>query len=218
MRVGVIADQHFPFEDKRYLPFVINTFDCYGVDHVLNIGDVADLYHAGKYVHDLNHLEPARELEKAQRCIDKWKLHFPMMDVCIGNHDARILKRATENGIVSDKWIKPFADAWNTPTWNWRKEFVIDGVLYTHGDGRGGITGARLLALNKGMSAVMGHSHRYAAVHFIAQQGRKHSLFGANVGCGVDKKSYAFAYAIDTTEWVHACAVVLDGNPIVVAM
>lgn len=217
-RVGIIADTHFPYEDRRYLPFILDTFAHYQIDTVLHIGDVLDLYHCSKYVHNPNKLEGTREMALAQRRVDQWQQHFPVMRVCAGNHDRRVIKRVEEGGVLTHKWLKTFADALGTPKWDWRMDHMIDGVLYTHGDNRGGITGARLLALNKGLSAVMGHSHRYAAVHLISQQGRRKTIFGMNVGCGVDKRSFAYAYAVDTTEWVHACGIVIDGDPIVVPM
>jgi predicted phosphodiesterase len=218
MKVGVIADTHFPFEDRRYFDFVRRTFDRLKVEHVVHIGDLIDLYHCSRFTHDPNKLEGSREMDKAIRRAQKWYAEWPEMDICWGNHEKRLSKRAEEGGILTDLWLRSFNEVLGTPTWNWGMEHFIDGVLYTHGEGRGGITGARLLALDRGSSVVMGHTHRYAAVHFIAQQGRRRTMFGMNVGMGVDKKSYAFRYATDTGAWVHACGAVLDGNPIVVPM
>ncbi len=217
-RVGIIADTHFPFTDRRYIPFIIRTFEHYKVDTYLHIGDLLDMYHCSRFVHNPNELAGTREMASAQRYVDRLKSVYPEMLVCSGNHERRVVKRAEEGGILTATWLRTFAEALDTPGWNWRLDHRIDGTLYTHGDNRSGMTGCRALALSKSMSACMGHTHRYAGIHLISQQGRRNTIFGMNVGCGVDKKSFAYNYAVDTTEWVHACGVVIDGDPIVVPM
>jgi hypothetical protein len=50
--------------------------------------------------------------------------------------------------------------------------------------------------------------------------GRHYKIFGMNVGCGIDHKSYAMAYAYDFPKPVISCGVVLNNGklPIVEPM
>ncbi|MDB2596634.1 hypothetical protein N9Y23_09990 [Pseudomonadales bacterium] len=41
-RVGIIGDTHLPFELEGYLDFCIDTFEAWGVDTVVHIGDMFD--------------------------------------------------------------------------------------------------------------------------------------------------------------------------------
>ena len=45
------------------------------------------------------------------------------------------------------------------------------------------------------MPTVIGHTHSSAGVHYTANE--RDTIFGMNVGCGIDVKRYAFAYGKD---------------------
>lgn len=60
------------------------------------------------------------------------------------------------------------------------------------------------------MSSVGGHIHTQEYVEWMV--GRKFRVFGMQVGCGVDSKSYAAAYAKNFKKQAIGCGVVLGGH------
>lgn len=50
--------------------------------------------------------------------IRKWNDAFPVATVCIGNHDERVIRKATEAGIPRIM-LRNYADIWQTPRWRW---------------------------------------------------------------------------------------------------
>ena len=79
-------------------------------------------------------------------------------------------------------------------------------TLYVHGEGGT----ARTKAKNDMMSTVQGHIHTQAYTEWMV--GRNFRIFGMQVGCGVDGKSYAAAYAKNFKKQAIGCAVILGGH------
>ena len=138
------------------------------------------------------------------------------MQVCIGNHDIRSYKLASDSGVAS-KWMKGFADVLEVPTWEFEESFEINGILYTHGTGTTGQNAAHMRALNLGQSVVMGHLHTESSIihHKIANE----VIFGMIVGCGVNEKSYGMNYAKNfPRKSIISCGIVLGDQPILSIM
>ena len=144
------------------------------------------------------------ELSQVINKVQKWAIEFPVADVLIGNHDRIIMRKAFDSAIPK-VWIKSYNDVLGT-NWNWQERVVYDGVQYTHGEGGT----ARTRAKNDMMSSVGGHVHTQAYVEWMV--GRKFRIFSMQVGCGVDSKSYAAAYAKNLKKQDIGCGVVLGGH------
>jgi predicted phosphodiesterase len=210
MIVGIIGDTQLPFTHPGYLDFCQDQFDAFNVKQVVHIGDVVDLHALSFYEHSPNGKSAQDETEQAKREVAKWKKAFPKVKTCIGNHDARHYRTARKAGIP-DQYIKTYAEIWDTPRWDWQMEHVIDGVLYEHGTGISGKDAAFNRAIAQRCSVVMGHTHSFAGVKYHANPTSR--IFGLNVGCGLDIRSYAFEYAKFTTNRpVLGCGVVVDGQ------
>ena len=92
--------------------------------------------------------------------------------------------------------FKPFREIWNLPKgWVDGFEFIIDDVLYKHGTGYSGKYSHIQAAMDSRMSTVIGHTHSVCGVQYIANE--RQIIFGMNVGCGISRKSLAFAYGKD---------------------
>ena len=90
-------------------------------------------------------------------------------------------------------------------------EFIIDGVLYKHGESCAGVNGALNAALRERMSVCIGHLHALAGVKYSAN--KRDIIFGANVGCGIDIKAYAFAYGkLSKDRPILGCTVVFNSG------
>ncbi len=85
-------------------------------------------------------------------------------------------------------WIKSFNEVLGT-SWNWTERAEYDGVQFVHGEGGT----ARTKAKNDLQSTVQGHIHTQAYVEWMV--GNNMKLFGMQVGCGLDRETYAAAYA-----------------------
>ena len=62
------------------------------------------------------------------------------------------------------------------------------------------------------MSSVCGHTHTSCYTQWLV--GKKFRVFATQVGCGIDAKSYAAAYAKNFKKQAIGCAVVLEDGTI----
>lgn len=203
-RILVIGDIHAPFELKEYLQFCKETYANYNCNQVIFIGDIIDNHASSFHISDPDGLGGGDELDLAIERIQEWALTFPVADVMIGNHD-RIIMRKAFDGQIPSRWIKDYNDVLGTD-WNWVESIVYDNVLYEHGEGGQALTKAK----NNMMSSVCGHTHTEAYVKWLV--GKNFKVFGMQVGCGVDSKTYAAAYAKNFKKQAIGCGVVLGGH------
>ena len=215
--VLVIGDLHSPFIRKGYLEHCLKIREQYQCNEVVFIGDVVDNHYSSYHDADPDGFGAGEELDRAIYHLKEWHQHFPKAKVCIGNHDAIICRKAFSSGI-SNRWIKDYDDVLGTPGWDFRNQHEIDGVIYTHGTGSSG-KGATKRVREWQCSIVQGHIHTEAYVDWYCN--KEYRLFAMQVGCGVDDRSYAMAYARNfTKKYIVSCGVVLNNGtlPIVLPM
>ena len=203
-RILVIGDLHCPFDLDEYLKFCKDTYARFNCNQVLFIGDIIDNHYSSYHETDPDGFGGGAELDKAIDRVARWRDAFPKADVCIGNHDRLVMRKAFSSSIPK-AWIKSYNDVLGTK-WNWVESIVYDDVLYEHGEGGQ----AKTKAKNNMMSSVCGHTHTEAYCHWHV--GKKYRVFGMQVGCGVDAKSYATAYARNFKRQAIGCGVVINGE------
>ncbi len=201
----VIGDLHEPFCLDGYLEFCIEQYKKWNCNQVIFIGDVIDAHGFSYHEHDPDGLSAGNELKLAIKKIRKWYNTFPEADVCIGNHD-RMASRKSMTGGIPKAWIKGYNEVLGTPKWNWVESVIYDEVLYEHGEGGQSLTKAK----NNMLSSVCGHTHTSCYTQWLV--GKKFRVFATQVGCGVDAKSYAAAYAKNFKKQAIGCAVVLENG------
>lgn len=210
INVGIIGDLHEPFTRPGYREFCIETFIKYGVNKIVFIGDIIDNHFSSYHETIPDGKSAGDELDDAINKLAPWREAFPNAKVCIGNHDAIIHRKAITAGI-SKRWIKEYNEVLGCPNWDFDMQHEISGVLYTHGTGSSGNQAAITRALNMRQSVVQGHIHTVAGVQYNASN--KDLLFGLQVGCGVDDKSYAMAYAsTNIKKSILGCGLVLNNG------
>jgi hypothetical protein len=97
--------------------------------------------------------------------------------------------RKAQTSAIPTAWIKEYKDVLNTPNWNFTESVRYNDVLYIHGEG-----GTARSRMKKDLqSVVQGHLHTQAYCEHLV--GSNFRIFGMQVGCGIDNKSYAMAYA-----------------------
>jgi len=214
----IVGDIHEPFSREGYLEFCIEQQREYRCGNVILIGDVVDNHYSSYHETDPDGLGAGQELENAIRRLKKWYKAFPIANVCIGNHD-EIVTRKMFTGGISKIWMRNYSDVFETPGWNFQMEHVKDHVLYLHGTGSSGEKAAFNKALNRRISTVQGHLHTASSIMWNVSNIDR--IFGMQVGCGIDEKAYALAYARNfAKKFILSCGVVLNSGqlPIVVPM
>jgi len=203
-RILVIGDIHAPFTLDGYLEFCEDMYARYNCNQVIFIGDIIDNHYASFHATDPDGMGGGDELDVAIEHVTLWSKSFPVADVCIGNHDRIIMRKAFDSQIPS-RWIKSYNEVLGT-NWNWVEHIVYDDVQYIHGEGGT----ARTKSKNDMMSTVQGHIHTQAYVEWSV--GKMFKIFGMQVGCGIDSKSYAAAYAKNFKKQAIGCGVVIGGH------
>jgi predicted phosphodiesterase len=207
-RILVIGDLHEPFCLDGYLAHCKAQYKAFKCNGVVFIGDVIDSHYSSFHDTNPDGYSAIDELNLSIKKLSKWYKAFPKATVIIGNHDRIVNRKALSNGI-SAKWIKGYSEVLNVKGWNFVADKIIDKVLYVHGEGGTAFTKAK----NQFCSVVAGHTHTKCYIEFI------NDIFGMQVGCGVDKNSYAMAYAKNFAPPQIACGIVIDGKlPILVKM
>lgn len=204
-RILVIGDLHEPFCLDGYLEFCQDTYARYNCNQVIFIGDIIDNHYSSYHETSPDGYGGGDELDRAIERVQKWYTAFPVADVTIGNHD-RIIMRKAFTGSIPRRWIKSYNEVLGTPNWDWVERIEYDNVQYIHGEGGT----ARTKAKNDMMSTVQGHIHTQAYTEFHV--GKNFKIFGMQVGCGVDSKSYAAAYAKHFKKQAIGCGVVIGGH------
>lgn len=182
---------HEPVSRPHAIRFCLDLQEEWSCDKIVIAGDVAD--HSAISFH-ANHPDcpgPKDEFELTHQAIQKWYKAFPNAKVCIGNHDARIIRLAESVNIPS-RFIRSFSSIFDTPKWTWDYEFIIDDVYYFHGTGNGGMHPAYNVAKKMLMSVVMSHIHTAAGIKWLASPRKR--TFGMDLGCLIDDSAMQFAY------------------------
>lgn len=207
----MIPDIHCPADHTEAIPFLKDVQQKYNCDTVVSIGDIVDFVSISFHPSMPNHPSAEEEIELAAAALHKWHDAFPEIQVCVGNHDARVIRK-TRAANVPDILLRPLEDVLGITTWSFCENITIDGVFYQHDMGAG-INGASRFALKKQMPCVAGHIHSAMSVVHQAP-----GLWGMQVGTLIDFTDYRFDYAKGkSTINQLGCGVVLQGKtPIVV--
>jgi metallophosphoesterase superfamily enzyme len=203
--IMVIGDLHEPFTLEGYREFCIETAKKYGVTHVIFIGDIIDNHYSSFHISDPDGMGGGQELQMAFENVGEWVKAFPRADVTLGNHDRIIMRKAFE-GQIPRRWIMDYQDVLGAPGWNFTESVMYDGIHFIHGEG----ATARTRARKDLISTVQGHRHPEAYTEYIVGQAFK--IFGMQVGCGIDRHSYAMAYAKDHPKPAIGVGIILDNG------
>ena len=205
--VLVVGDLHEPFCLDSYLDFCIEQYENYNCNQVIFIGDIIDNHFSSYHETSADGMGGADELELAINRISRWYKTFNKKDtkVIIGNHD-RIIMRKAQTSAIPSKWIKSYKEVLEVPNWDFVERYEQDNVQYIHGEGGTARTKCRADMMN----TVQGHLHTQCYTeHYV---GKNFRVFGTQVGCGINHKSYAMAYAKYGKRPAVGAAVVLNNG------
>jgi hypothetical protein len=207
----VIGDPHEPFTLAGYMAFCREQQEKYNCGTVIFIGDIIDNCYSSFHNSDPDGFGAGEELDRTIFKVKLWYHTFPKATVVIGNHDRIVYRKAFSAG-VSKRWIREYKDVLETPDWNFVENIEIFGVNFNHGEGGT----ARNRLKTELQSQVQGHLHTQLYVEYAV--GSKFIIFGMQVGCGIDAKSYAMAYAKNWKKPAIGCGVVLQKGTLGIAI
>ena len=211
-----IGDLHLYAEHPAYMAFCCDLYEQWDCDQVVFIGDVVDHHAVSFHAANPQCPGPEDEYQLTLAAIQKWHKVFPEAKVALGNHDLRILRLA-ESVKIPKRYIKDFSEVWKTPNWDWDYEFLIDDVVYFHGEGASGVHPAWNAITKKMKSVVMGHCHARAGVKWMTT--RNERFFGMDTGCGICSDAWQFVYGKNhLVRPFIAAGVIIDGHPYSEAM
>jgi len=207
----IIGDLHAPFIRQGYLEFCKKVAKDYKCKNVICVGDVLD--NAATTYHELepDGLSAGDELKEAKKQLKAWYKAFPNMKICIGNHDARVMRKFKTGGI-SKEWFKPYAEVIGCPNWTFAEHLIENGIKFTHGEGQR----AEKRMISDRISIVQGHRHSEAYVKWSVSDYDR--LFAMQIGWGGNQSAYSMNYAKDFAKGVVSCGVIYNGLPIVIPM
>lgn len=208
--VGIIGDTHLPYTNGRYLEFCFETFEANGVNRVIHIGDLID-HHALSFHDSEPTLKGARgERLDARKALAPWIEAFPEMEIVEGNHDRIPARQLKAIGMDPDVYLRSNADVYGYPEgWTEHEHIFSNGVLYHHGETCLPDFGYGKDARTRMCNTVSGHAHGNFGVAYTANSTRL--VWGMGVGCGVDRRSMAFAYGKHFKKKpILGCGVVMD--------
>ncbi len=215
--VLAIPDMHLPFEHRDCFQFLAAVKRKYRPTKIVHLGDEVDYHALSTFDTDPDGDGPGPEHKKAMIGMRRLYELFPKCQVVHSNHTARPFRKAYSAGIPA-LFMRSYAEFFDAPSgWSWHAEVEIDGVLYCHGEGCSGPLGAKTRAERRMQPTVIGHLHTDAGILFNANS--KHLIYGFNVGCLIDYKAYAFAYAkhIDKKPIIGA-GIIDHGLPLFIPM
>lgn len=209
--VLVIPDYHAPFHHPDGFDFLKETHRKYKCKHVVCIGDAGDAHAVSKHTHDTELFSAGHELEAVEEAMQPLYRAWPDVYCVLGNHDLRFLLRAKEAGLP-DRYLKSMNELYGCPKgWKWASSWELQGVLYLHGIGAGGVGGALKLAMLNRQSTVAGHTHSDAGVAYSSSH--RDLIFGLGVGCLIDPNHRAFSYGANYRKKpILGCGVVTDNG------
>lgn len=207
----VIGDTHEPFAHPGYLDFCLDIYKRVKCKSVVHIGDLVDNHSISYHEHDPNGSSPQDEMKETDKHLKNWFKAFPRVYLCRGNHD-RLVDRKSKTAGLPDRVFKPFRDIWGLPRgWVDDFSFTINDVVFQHGTGYSGENAHMLAAIRNRQSTCIGHIHHLSAMGYTASE--KDCIFGMSVGCGIDRRTYAFEYGREMPKKpIVSCGVVTDNG------
>jgi hypothetical protein len=215
--VLAIPDLHCPFQHKDAFKFLKAVKAKYKPNEVVCLGDEIDGHAISMHDTDPDGLGAGQELEAAIAELKKLYKLFPKVKVCTSNHGSLPYRRAYKFGLPK-AFLKSYKEFLQAPVgWTWADEWVIDNVVYEHGESFAGQQGAIKSANANMQNTVIGHIHAFAGIQYSANQ--KHLIFGFNVGCLIDNSAYAFAYGKKfKAKPILGCGIIANGIPTFIPM
>jgi predicted phosphodiesterase len=211
-RILAFSCLHFPYQHKNALTFLKHVKQDHKPTLVVCLGDMTDLHQLSTHPKNPNCLSAADEIKQARECLRAMAVIFPKMLVCESNHDTRIIRKGTHEGLPKE-CLKTWREVMGIPDgWKQHWEHDLGPAMAIHGDRYSGANGIRNAVSDNMMSTVMGHIHTEAGVFW--QETKAGLYWGLQAGCLIDHEYDAFEYQrTNRKRPLLGCGVVIDNVP-----
>ena len=215
MNVLIIGDTHCPAMHPGYIAFLKRIEKKYNCNRVVHIGDLVDWNAISFHEKDPNMPSALDEYKAAKKQVKALHKAFPKADYMIGNHSCLPSRKAKTVGLL-DEMLVPYGEFWGLDGWTIHDrydDFILDGVIYRHGDKeKGGQFAALPNAEKQHMSLVQGHFHAQQGIIRVSNHSRV--IFAMQTGCGVLPGHPAMKYSrVYSARPIVGCGVVANGKP-----
>jgi hypothetical protein len=188
----VIPDMHIPAHHIDSFQFLEHLKSKWKPTRVICIGDEIDCHAISRWPHNPDGYSAGHELDQAIFYLQDLYKMFPNVGVCTSNHTIRPFIKAMEAGLPK-RILRDYHEILDAPKgWEWRDKWIIDDILFEHGENSSGQNGAITAARQNMQSTVIGHIHSFAGITYLASSLKL--IFAFNVGCLIDIHSYAMKY------------------------
>ena len=216
--VLVISDLHMPYEHQDTIKFLEAVKKKYKPTLVLLTGDEVDNHSISYHDHDPDLSSPKDELDSARKHLKPLFKLFPVADVLFSNHGNLLERKALTYGIPKEVF-KTQKDILQAPEgWEWHFDIYLKlptgyDCYFHHSKGMNVLNNAQRM----GCSFVQGHHHESFNIAYYSTPAGLH--FGMTVGCLVNQKSPAFAFAKNNSKrFILGCGVIVNGVPSLIPM
>jgi len=216
-KVFFISDTHFPFIDKKALAKVIKLIKKEQPTHVIQAGDLLDLYSFSRYEKDANFTSPKGELKQGLAMASK--MWATIRKACpkakcfqlIGNHEDRLAKSISRDAPQLSGLTATISSLYKFPgvkvLKSSKEHLEIGGVIYTHGH----YTKLGDHAKYYRKSCVHGHSHR---VGIFYEQTVDGLIWEMDTGFLADPTALPLQYTqTKFSKWTQAVGIIENGMP-----
>ncbi len=212
-----ISDLHIPYQHPDAFRFLKKIRDEFGIEDVLNVGDVVDNHCPSFHEVEYGCLSPKEEYDTAKIMCQELSDIFPKMRVSFGNHDELPNRKAKVAGIPDDCIVdinKRYGVNWD---WARKHYFKVDDYndcLMTHNLTANTLSNAR----NYSHCSVQGHHHSLFGVEYFSDQ--RTLRWAMSTGCLIDIESPAFNYMRQTVikRPIIGCGALIEERPVLFPM
>lgn len=216
-----ISDTQEPFSHRDALDFVLHVKNLFYREgdqlSVVHQGDEVDQHTLGKYISNPSGRSGGDELKESIHRLRDWYREFPKVKVCVSNHTFRVYKKAFQAGIPSE-FMRSIGEVYEAPVgWVWKDRWVIDDVLFEHGENVSGPNAALNAAIQNRMKTSIGHQHSRGGVQYL--DSAFDQIWGMNTGCLIDVDQYAFDYGKNLrNKPTLGCGIIVNDIPLFIPM
>lgn len=216
--VLLISDMHIPYHHPDTVAFLTHLKKKYNPTRVICLGDELDKHALSYHDSDPDLKSAGDELRASLPVVHELEKLFPKMDILESNHGSLVWRKAKTNGIPRH-YIKSYQDVLEVGEgWQWHHDLTIKlpngNSCYFH---HGKASDVLKLSQQMGMSAVQGHYHSDFSTKYWANPNGIY--WGFQIGCLIDRSSYAFAYDnVNIKRPIIGTGVIVNSHPILEPM
>lgn len=190
--VLIIPDFHAPYNHSQLIKFLKYLKKRYKPDIIIFLGDEVDGHAWSFHSHDPELASPSDELRKAIKVLQTVYKIFPDAYLLHSNHGSLLERKTKINGLPLSI-LKPLPELYETPGWSWWDRIILKTKIGKTMIGHGMSPKELNWALTEGMSTIEGHYHTIFRIAWAALN--LGEIYSMHVGCLINFKSLAFAYA-----------------------